>query len=1278
MSPLSKASLKGELIPPASMVSVFGTTHPLNAVAGAQIHCRVPAGWSVMEILLEALRERPGWQLRRDLIVTLSNRRGGEEIVIEEGNWSKVRVKPGTVLTFRPRLQGGGGALRSALGLAVAVAAIVVAGPLGGAFAASAFGTAIGISASVATSLIAGGIILAGTMALNALFPVRPPAAPDSVNSAALNSIQGAQNQASPFGSIPVVLGTHRQSPVYAAKPYTEIVGDDQYLRLLFCLGYGPLSIADIKIGETPLSSFSGWTIETRQGFVDDAPVTLYPGVVDEVALSIQLENVIDPTETDGSGGYWQTQTTSPDSDEISLDFTATEGIYKINSAGSPDYYRVSINSQYRAVGAGSWIDLPVTSFGRSTSPARRGVTWSVTRGQYEVRVQKATGNGDPAKIKDTIVWSAIRSIKRADPITFPEPLSIIALRIKATDQLSGVVNTLNCICTSLVKAWNGSSWVANTASAWPSDLFRHVLQGPANARPVPDSQIDLENLQDWWTYCVAKGFKFNQVRSSVTSVSDTLDDIAAAGRAVKTFIDGKWGVIWDRPSDPIVQHFTPRNSWGFQGQRSYAQQPHGWRVSFINADNGYTQDERIVYDDGYTSANATLFEGLQFPGVTDPDLIWKHGRFHIAQNRLRPEKISLSVGWEHLVCTRGDRVRVTHDVLLTGLASGRIKSVAGQVVTFDEMVTIEDGNTYGMQFRVPSDARTIDRAVDVTPAGEYDNLTLVGDLTGLAVGNLFAFGETDRESADYRVQGISPQKDLVATLTLVDDAPEISTADSGTIPAYDPHVTIPADPFTLPPRNLRYLEVIDGAGSAARAMVLLSWQVPRFGGIKAFEVQIRDDDAGGAWTAADSVVPPRTSVAVALIASGVWSFRVRCVFDNGTVSDWASLIGLNLAGLTFAPDNITNLHFRIVDGQTVLDWTVVADQRLLAYEVRKGSSWDTGLVVGPSVAEPPWPTTGDGTYHVRAYVLSPFGVRIYSVATASITIAGSIIARNIVLSKDEQVSGWTGGLDGGVIDGDFIRTDSGLSLSAPFAIEVVEQLEIEGLHIAVYVSDTVVDVGRPAECRFWTEFDAAGVLQSADFLASDDLLATDDILGASPTRFIRAFPIWRFADTGEADVFAEPDVFAPADVFTADIAFGDWVAVPSGTRVSRYFEAGYVLITDQEITNATGTKFKWFVDVPDRVDHYTDLSVPDTGLSVTFFAGGYSEMPTPGATATPFNGGPGGSLVPHVQTAIVDGTNGDEVKITDLTVAGCTVHVVNAGSNVTRPGGINILVLGY
>jgi hypothetical protein len=192
-----------------------------------------------------------------------------------------------------------------------------------------------------------------------------------------------------------------------------------------------------------------------------------------------------------------------------------------------------------------------------------------------------------------------------------------------------------------------------------------------------------------------------------------------------------QWGVVWDRPDDPIVQHFTPRNSWGLRARGSLCALPHAWRARFINADNGYTDDERTVYDDGYDAGNATLFEAIEFPGVTDPDLIWRHGRFHIAQARLRPEQIVINADWEQLVCTRGDRVRLTHDAMLIGLASGRVKAIAGQVVTLDELVTIEDGKTYAVRFRHPDDAiGSFTRSVDVvaTGTGETRQLTLSGE----------------------------------------------------------------------------------------------------------------------------------------------------------------------------------------------------------------------------------------------------------------------------------------------------------------------------------------------------------------------------------------------------------------------------------------------------------------------------------------------------------------------------------------------------------------------
>lgn len=1259
MNQIVPCALEGEVVSPGS-VHAFGYASPLR---GKRLSVRVAAGLSIRDILDQALAENPGSALAEDFVVHVDG-----ELVPREW-WSRVRPKPGATITFIPRPKGGN-VLKSVLMVAIAVAALVVAAPI-----AAGLGLT-GTFLTIGTALISAGIVYAGQLALNALFPTRPKDVDLSSSVSSLNSIQGASNQAAPFAPIPVVLGFHRQSPFYAAKPYTEIAGDDQFLRLMFCWGYGPIDVSDLRIGDTPLSSYADVEVETVQGLPGDPVSTLYPADVEQDDLSLEL---ISNLAIQGPEDDWVSQNTAANADEFSVDITAPEGVFILDSqTGAMRVREVIVEGRYRPAAGGAWTAIESMRFDREPSIARRSRRVVVSaRGQYEVQLRSTRRHDPGSNVRDKVLWTAIRTFTNVSPVRFRKPLALTTMRIRATGQLSGVISTLNGLCKSMAPAWDGEEWQDDTPTRECADLFRLVLQGPANERPASDDEIDLENLQAWHAYCVLKGFAFDQVRTNRSSVYDALADIAAAGRAVPTFIDGRWGVVWDQADAPIVNVLSPRNSWGFASHRTYGQQPHGWRVAFINAENGYTIDERIVYDDGFDEGNATLFEALQFPGVTDPDAIWKHGRFHIAQARLRPEKVTLNVAWENLANTRGDRVRVTHDVMMIGQIAGRVKAVAGQVVTLDEQILMEPGKTYGIRFRsADPDVNNLYRSVVAVVGAAYQvELDGAGDVPD--VGALFAFGESERETGVYRIQAIEHANALNAQLVLVDDAPEISLADEGVIPDYSPNISIPPDPLSFPPKDLQFIEVIDGAGGVARAFARLAWSVDWIGRIASFEVQARDEDGDAQWKTVDSVPVPRMTSDVPITSAGVWSFRVRSIFNDGRASAWAQLVGLQLAGLSRAPGDIVNLHFRAVDGQTVLSWADVIDQRAIAYEVRKGTSWDTGLVVGDAVVQPPWATTGDGKYHVRAYITSPFGARIYSENTSSIDVVDSIRFRNIIVSKDEQADGWPGGLDGGVIDGSFIRTDVGETIGETWATEIVSELSIAGLHVAIYLSPEVVDIGRAAECRFWTEYEASGVLQGADFLGQADVLGSGDVLGTSPTRFIRAFPIWRFAATGEGDAFSIDDIFAATDAFQSSIDWGDWVQIASGTRVARYFQPGFVLITDQAETDATGTKYKWFVDVPDRTDDYINLTVPDTGLDVTFYSGGFNEEATPGTPATPFNGGPVGASVPHVQRAIVDGTNGDEVKITNLTLTGCTVHVVNAGSNVTRSG-VNLLIRGY
>jgi hypothetical protein len=158
---VASPALNGDIVLPGATVRVVGKPHILS---GDRIDRYLEVGLTIDEMISEALRERPEMAGRRDLHVHLDGH------AIEEQNWRRVRAKPGTVVTFVPAL-GNGAELRTVLSVVVAVAAIALAGPLGGAFAETAFATGLGISATVASALVAGGILPAGGMATEALWP---------------------------------------------------------------------------------------------------------------------------------------------------------------------------------------------------------------------------------------------------------------------------------------------------------------------------------------------------------------------------------------------------------------------------------------------------------------------------------------------------------------------------------------------------------------------------------------------------------------------------------------------------------------------------------------------------------------------------------------------------------------------------------------------------------------------------------------------------------------------------------------------------------------------------------------------------------------------------------------------------------------------------------------------------------------------------------------------------------------------------------------------------
>lgn len=735
-----------------------------------QIRATAPIGSTVAELIERSLPGLAPDRIRATI---------GDQVILP-GNRARVRPKPGAVVILRVLPAGDRDMLRSVLLIAVTIAAVAVGQLWLGPLIASSIG-ATGVAANFVTSVSTTALMIGGTMLVNALIPPRQALSDETPSPT--YSIQGWKNVANPNGIIPSVLGSHRMAPPFGAYPYTEVVGDDQFITALFIFGYGPVVIRNIRIGETPIGDFHDVTMEIREGHPGDAPITLYSQQVIEDALSAALTVKAGATR----------RVTASDVTGASVDITFPGGLVSIRSQDKKARQlpmTVAFNLRQRPFGSAVWQDLPpIEITGKQAGKAlRRTIRWDFpTRGRWEIELTRTTQDWDdfdqtdmPIQIVSRSSWTALRSYRPEYPINFDKPLALAAVRIRATEQLNGSLDDFNADVSSICRDWDGSAWVVRETQN-PAALFRHVLQGPAMTYPLEDSEIAA--LEDWHEFCRVRGLKYNRVHDYEASVLDVLGDIAAAGRASPHDTGTAWGVVIDRAMTLIEGHVSPRNSWGFSGERTYSERPDAFRVRFMDETNSFQNAERIVPFPDFTGDDPKVTEELQMPGITNPDLVWKEARRRQYELIHRPDTYTASQDFEHIVHTRGSLVRLSHDVLDRTQKSGRVRSVdaAAGMVRLDELVTMVAGQNYACRFR-RDDGQSLLRTV-VTVPSETEVLTLAGSGDLPAAGDLAFFGIATRESSEVIVKGIEVSDNLTGRMTFVDHAPQIEALTDAEVP---------------------------------------------------------------------------------------------------------------------------------------------------------------------------------------------------------------------------------------------------------------------------------------------------------------------------------------------------------------------------------------------------------------------------------------------------------------------------------------------------------------
>ena len=1188
---------------------------PLNLVAKlnpfepGSIHSELPAGGNICDIMA-AVGVSPGPDIRVYI--------GDHEV--PQHAWGRVRPRPGRRVTVAMVPAGGGGGSKTILRIVASIALIagaVALGPILG--AALGFTLTAGFTAAqvaTAASISTGIIGLAGTLAINALIPASSSSYSSDSGNTSSPSLTGSRNALRQYGVVPQPFGAIRMVPPLGAASYTEIVGDDQYLRALFVCGKGRLAMTEPRIGTTDLLSYQGVEIEYREGLPDDPPLNLYPGTVLERSISALLK------QSDG----WTKRTSDPDATELSVDISFPSGLLRSASNGSRQNFTVAVEVEYAPTGTESWkaindaspdfsrgldflfrepeatlggrgvylgpisfgsaagaplpdylppdggwswkaegyifaprkgryefaldcsdagdlsIDsrnvvswygshpadgaygghtgavtltqgwhrivvrvesrsadgsvslgwkppgeasfttVPASSLGRlaqrthvsglhytwyNTSAylnsivvtsneaknIRRSVNWAVPQGQYDIRMRRATDDNNDNSVSDDVYWSTLRSIRNQDPIRL-NGVAKIAVRIKATDQLQGTLDDFSVFVQSILPDWDEDqqTWIERATST-PASHYRAVFQGRANATPLDDSRIDLQELQAWAEETRGRGLEYNGIVDTAGTVRSVLDEICAAGRAALSTRDGLFSVVRDRPQSVPRQHFTPRNSFDFKGNKAYPDKPHALRVQFLDRTVNYQRRERIVLSDryGYTGTDgvrrdafggetdlpeATLFETLEIKGIVTAEEAWKHGRYYLAVLDLRPETYEFGVDAEHLVSGRGDLVLLTHDVPLFGSGYGRVVRTIADAsdnltgLVLDSPVTMDAGDNYVIRVRARSGASLVFPVVN--NPGVQSQLDLVNPISttqdGPSGGDLFAFGRMGFESREVIIKSVDGQADAAARLTVVDHAPAIHQADQGVIPPYDAGVALPPSwenrpdaPVIEAIRSDDLVMVRDSSGTLQPRMLISL--APQSGirpiGTSA-EVRLRERppapaEPGGTWTPRPVQSIESRQISVFDVEEGkTYQLMVRTISDIGAASNWTNAEH-TVIGKAAPPPNVSEFTVtRLSDGVRRYAWRLaVVPPDIAGVRIRygTGTTWEslTPLhedALQASPAEINAPDQGNWRFAIKAVDTS--GNESLAALFVDTTL-GPISLEGVAISDDASIDNWPG-----------------------------------------------------------------------------------------------------------------------------------------------------------------------------------------------------------------------------------------------------------------------------
>lgn len=388
----------------------------------------------------------------------------------------------------------------------------------------------------------------------------------------------------------------------------------------------------------------------------------------------------------------------------------------------------------------------------------------------------------------DSSTYVATLSISHGNSIFNTHPCHEPGTAILALLSRGQTVKNISLLGKGITDDWNGSEWVTRTTSDNPAVWFRRALIDWLATYDIDTDLIDNDSIVAWRQECIDRGYKISALPAG-DRIGDVLSMCCSAGYAKPSFENG-FGVTYfrDRSSEMPVSIISPRNTSSISMVKSDIEIPLTKRVTFINEDKSYSQDEMTIPSPVPT--NFSGHESGEIKGMTNFDQIYMRETFDYLQKFHRPITWVCDMFIEHIGFSIGDLVGVTNDIVNAGPIGARItKVIDPYTIVIDNPVTSSDGvNFYDIPNLFDED--------NIFDTGEDYVAFFTNDTGAEMKGVAYAGGRVIRlneKLSDTDICGshvaigprrtftnrclvidIIPDENKNATVILVDEAPEI------------------------------------------------------------------------------------------------------------------------------------------------------------------------------------------------------------------------------------------------------------------------------------------------------------------------------------------------------------------------------------------------------------------------------------------------------------------------------------------------------------------------